>query len=158
MKLNKTQNTKVYFTLSALLIITNVIGQNLNDHKWQNRILIIQTTSETTDLYQEQLEELKDSETAFIDRKLVLYELVGNQVRMTDYNSDRTDRTWKTASKSISAKFKDNVAFKITLVGLDGGIKLQQTEVLKKNELFQTIDAMPMRKNELKVKSEDRKN
>ena len=88
----------------------------------------------------------------------MLYELVGNKVRMTDYNSNRTDRTWKTASKSISAKFKDNVAFKITLVGLDGGIKLEQTEVLKKNEIFKTIDAMPMRKNELKVKLEDGKN
>ena len=144
-------------TIVVSLIITSVFSQNINDHRWQNRVLIIQTSSDTSQLYQQQFKEFKNAENAFIDRKLVIYEIVGNKVRMTDYKNDKSNRSWKVASKSVNAKFMDNVTFKITLIGLDGGIKLDQTEVLKKNELFQIIDAMPMRRFEIKAKQKGTK-
>ena len=39
------------------------------------------------------------------------------------------------------------------LIGLDGGIKLEQTTILKKKELFRIIDSMPMRMEELRIRS-----
>jgi hypothetical protein len=40
-------------------------------------------------------------------------------------------------------------AFKITLTGKDGMIKLSSNSVLKLQKLYDTIDAMPMRKAEM---------
>ena len=39
--------------------------------------------------------------------------------------------------------------FRIVLVGKDGGIKLEQEEVLDPETLFSLIDGMPMRRNEM---------
>jgi len=40
--------------------------------------------------------------------------------------------------------------FTIRLIGLDGGIKLEQNRVLSSEKLFTVIDGMPMRKNEIR--------
>lgn len=40
--------------------------------------------------------------------------------------------------------------FEVILIGLDGSIKLRQMEVLSKEDLIAIIDAMPMRKSEIK--------
>ena len=40
--------------------------------------------------------------------------------------------------------------FRVILIGLDGGEKLEQTEVLSAEKLFNTIDSMPMRQAEIR--------
>jgi hypothetical protein len=44
------------------------------------------------------------------------------------------------------------MAFKVVLIGLDGGIKLQKNGQLTPEELFGTIDSMPMRRAEMNKK------
>jgi len=41
------------------------------------------------------------------------------------------------------------------LIGLDGGVKLKETEVLKKEDLFSIIDSMPMRLREIRQKKSE---
>ena len=36
------------------------------------------------------------------------------------------------------------------LIGLDGGVKLRQTEMISLDKLFTLIDGMPMRRREIK--------
>jgi hypothetical protein len=40
--------------------------------------------------------------------------------------------------------------FEVFLIGLDGGIKIKQTKPITLEELYQKIDAMPMRRSELR--------
>ena len=40
--------------------------------------------------------------------------------------------------------------FKIILIGLDGTIKLEENQVIAPSNIFNKIDQMPMRKQELK--------
>ena len=40
--------------------------------------------------------------------------------------------------------------FRVILIGLDGGIKIEKVKAISKEELFQKIDAMPMRIREIK--------
>ena len=42
-----------------------------------------------------------------------------------------------------------DVPFEISLIGLDGGIKLSQNEILTAEKLFGIIDQMPMRRIEV---------
>ena len=54
-------------------------------------------------------------------------------------------------SKKLAEKiFNKKEHFEIILIGLDGRIKRQQTEILTEEDLFKIIDTMPMRKNEMK--------
>ena len=48
--------------------------------------------------------------------------------------------------------------FKVSLIGLDGGVKLTRKEVLEAQTLFNTIDAMPMRMAEIRNKDVLEKN
>lgn len=137
-------------TFLILFIVTlSSFAQNLNTHKWKNRILIIQSNTGNNPYYQSQLEEFKNTKNDFKERKLVLYTILNNQYKKTDYTKNTTNENWLTTDlfhKNTLDK-KDN--FKILLIGLDGGIKLNQNHILKKNELLNLIDAMPMRAAEL---------
>ena len=44
---------------------------------------------------------------------------------------------------------KTDSGFEVVLLGLDGGIKLQQGELLQLERLYAIIDAMPMRRREI---------
>ena len=43
--------------------------------------------------------------------------------------------------------------FEITLFGKDGGTKLSRSTLLEPEELFAIIDAMPMRRDEIRTRS-----
>ena len=44
--------------------------------------------------------------------------------------------------------------FRVVLVGKDGGVKLRQEEPISAADLFALIDSMPMRKQEMRQRSE----
>jgi hypothetical protein len=45
-------------------------------------------------------------------------------------------------------------AFSLILVGKDGGIKLKRSDQVDLREVFELIDSMPMRQNEMRQKSQ----
>jgi hypothetical protein len=49
-----------------------------------------------------------------------------------------------------SLRLEPPYAASVWLVGLDGGIKLQSAEPVDLQQVFQLIDGMPMRQNELR--------
>ncbi|MEM9823617.1 MAG: DUF4174 domain-containing protein [Bacteroidota bacterium] len=51
---------------------------------------------------------------------------------------------------SLQKYHQSKAPFEVLLLGLDGGVKLQQPEVLSCTELFAIIDRMPMRRQELR--------
>lgn len=44
--------------------------------------------------------------------------------------------------------------FTVMLIGKDGGIKLSQTSPVTNTELFELIDAMPMRRQEMRERAD----
>ena len=57
---------------------------------------------------------------------------------------------WTYSSDLYQRHTESSVPFSIILIGLDGGIKLRQQELLTAKELFRIIDSMPMRKAEMR--------
>lgn len=47
--------------------------------------------------------------------------------------------------------------FRVILIGKDGGIKLKRQSQTRLEDIFSLIDAMPMRREEMRQKSENRK-
>lgn len=80
---------------------------------------------------------------------MILYKIVNNDFTLTNYTNSSLNSSGKVSGKLAENILDAKENFEIILIGLDGGIKIQQTKILTKEHLFNTIDAMPMRKNEM---------
>jgi hypothetical protein len=124
-------------------------SQNLEKHTWKNRILIVKTFNSSSEIYQQQIKEFDNAADELKVRKFVLYKITGDEYEMIDFTNSKLNDSGKITGKPIGKDFNDKENFEVILIGLDGGIKLRQTEVLTKEALFNIVDAMPMRRSEI---------
>lgn len=134
----------------GLLILncSNMTAQNLKKHQWKNRIIIVLNNSTKNENFKNQISELKSHEKGLKERKLLIYHIEPRRYRIGLNGSDN----WVESEKLYQEFGHSDKAFKVILIGLDGGIKLEQNEFLSADKLFSIIDAMPMRKNEIRNK------
>ena len=148
-----TKEVQVFNSISLIIVILllslNLTGQKLDKHKWNNRILIVQANTGSMIKYQRQINLFDNLEVEFEERKLIVYEVIGNKYRSINYVETSKKSEWKIIESSFRKFLGDTDKFRIILIGLDGSIKLQKTELLEGNKLFDKIDSMPMRKVEL---------
>lgn len=118
-------------------------AQNLSQHLWKNRVIFILT--EDNAAFQRQILAFKANEKGMNERSLVVYHLKPEEYQQVMPKSDVQKST------NLFKKYKQaNVSFEVILIGLDGGIKLRQKDFLSCENLFATIDSMPMRSAEIK--------
>ena len=138
---------------SMSILVCNAQGNPLEELKWKNRILLLLHESESNDTYREQLTALGKIDANYDDRRLIVIDVQKQRFQIRNkIELDWRRNNW-ISNETLYAKYAFKKAnFTVVLIGLDGGIKLQQTEVLQIQELFDVIDAMPMRSAELKRK------
>ncbi len=132
--------------ISALICLNmyNSHSQDLKAHKWKNRVLLVLSQDVNNGVYLSQIQELKSNEKGLNERKLLVYHLMPSQ-----FKKDLKNGTWKSSESFYKTYKKTKAEFEIILIGLDGGIKLQQTQLLSCPNLFSIIDGMPMRRKEI---------
>ncbi len=96
--------------------------------------------------YQTQMEKFSSLQDAFRDRDLILISI---------FNKECSTLNGEAISDSSSRNIRERLStqengYSIFLIGKDGGVKLNQDEVLEPVELFRVIDRMPMRQREMK--------
>lgn len=145
-------NKFLKYSVSILLLLTFSTGimtaQDLSTHQCKNRILIIDFDEANQKNYIEQIRDLKAHQAGLHERKLVVY-----QIRDDKYCIGLDDHSkWQKITNEDFQKIKKKTSsnFSVSLIGLDGGIKKQQTTVFSTNKLFRIIDSMPMRRWELR--------
>ncbi len=144
---------RILFLLIAFITVSNMLmGQDLKNHIWQDRVIVIQTKDKYSLNYQKQLKELTNADKDLRERKIVLYQLENQRYKYTDFKNARIQNSWKPLKDSSLIRMNENENFRIELIGLDSSVKLKSEEVVTKEELFNLIDSMPMRKSELKNK------
>ncbi|MEM1118898.1 MAG: DUF4174 domain-containing protein [Bacteroidota bacterium] len=131
----------------------NLQAQNLQQHRWKNRLLLIKTESETSAKFQDQLANIKNENQSLAERKLVVYQFTGDNFELTDFREPASNKEGKMSTTLVKKLFRKEATFEVVLIGLDGGIKLRQTEVLPMKDLYAIIDGMPMRRQELSRRS-----
>jgi len=117
-------------TRILLIAITLLHLQNSN-----KRILAIYVTSADNANYKQQLQLLAADKAGLDERDI--------EVKTYIY------------SNSTAAKFKKHAVkgpFTVTLTGKDGGEKHRTTQPITLQKLYGIIDAMPMRRDEMKMK------
>lgn len=104
---------------------------DLNAYQWNKRPVLIFAPSPDDPQLQQALAAMRLAEPGMDDRDIVV---------LTDTDPAAGGRL----RESLSPE-----GFTMMLVGKDGGIKLESQEVLGPDQLFATIDRMPMRQREL---------
>lgn len=121
------------FTITLLLIAMgtsiNTSAQNLNDYQWKNRILLVFGGDKNQQLVTKQQSIFDAKKDGLKERNLIVF-----------VNPE---------SKSTTRLRKEK-GFEVILIGKDGGVKKRKTELMTTEELFGTIDAMPMRQSEMR--------
>ena len=128
------------------MLTINPIENNQVDHirdlKWQKRILVINTgdrieTQKLTSFYSEELK----------DRDFVVIQLNGHEAIFED------KRMSKRFTKSLLKKLKNyDKSDYFILLGKDGGVKNSFTQGTEMRTVFDQVDRMPMRMNEMRRK------
>lgn len=118
---------------------------NLSYQKWKNRVLLVFAPSADNPIYQQQMQLLQKHNNGFADRDLVLVQVLATNESYA--NKQPID-------ESSAAKLRDRFGvdkenFRVILVGKDGGVKRSDATVVQATAIFEEIDAMPMRQQEM---------
>lgn len=118
---------------------------NLSSQKWQNRVLLVFAPSVDNRTYQQQMQLLQEQKSGLTDRDLVLVQVLA---------TDKSYANGQPIDESSAAKLRnrfgvDKENFRVILVGKDGGVKRQDTKPVQATAIFEQIDAMPMRQQEM---------
>ena len=137
--------------LLSFLCCLKLHAQDLKTHQWENRILIVKTNDASSTKFQTQLKEFRQAAKEMIERKFVMYAIMEDEYTYINYKSLTLNNVGKTSGK-LAKTLNKKEEFEVILIGLDGGIKLRETEVMIRTVLFNKVDSMPMRRSELRKK------
>ena len=123
---------------------------DLTQFQWKNRLLFLFAPDRSDPLFKNLQSELIAKKSEVKDRDLVVFEVLERgPSRMNTAPIDRQ------AADSIRDRFSvPQNTFSLILVGKDGGIKLKRHDQASLEEVFELIDSMPMRQNEMRQKNQ----
>ena len=117
----------------------------LEEYKWKNRPLLLFAPSETHPDFEKQLERLNASSKGVKERELIVIQVLSEEAKIGEKPLDEG------TAVALRERFSPQEdALTIVLIGKDGAEKLRQQDKLSVSRLFQTIDAMPMRQQEIR--------
>lgn len=118
---------------------------DLSPYKWKNRLLLVFASPASEEEYAEQLRLLEDLEPEFEERDLLLG-------KFPEHEAGKLGRTTVTSkeSSSLRGRFNLDEEFATILVGKDGTEKYRTGEPVAAEEIFRRIDAMPIRRREMR--------
>lgn len=122
----------------------------ISKHQWKDRVLIVTASSPTNIGYKRQEQLLTKGKKGMKERDLVIYKLYN------DHWLDPDDHLMseKDAEAILNAYDIEAGTFSVLLLGKDGGIKMRKNDIVSTREIFQLIDSMPMRQEEMRRQKE----
>ena len=114
----------------AIMIPKELQGIELNQYLWKNRIILTFADDEDHPDLIKLKAEMKENECEILNRDLLYFHFS---------NDGKTGNHISTNDQS----------FRILLIGKDGGIKYESNRSVSLIQLFELIDSMPMRQDEM---------
>lgn len=137
------------FTLCFVLFAASC-GQARVDHMlegymWEKRLFLVFAPKEEDERLITQLKEIEMHQDGFEERQLLNWILVA-QTHVSVGGEYQPQLGTDPFYKEFDVGIRD---FKTVLIGKDGEVKKQSNQIMKAEELFTIIDAMPMRQQEI---------
>ena len=115
--------------------------------RWQRRIVAVFSTDAADQKLAKQRAILAADAAGVAERKLAIVEVIGD-VATVD-GAARTDVDVVALRRQCAVGPEQ---FRVVLIGLDGGVKLRRDEAITTQLLFETVDRMPMRRDEMNAR------
>ena len=132
------------------MVATSMQAQDLSSHQWKNRLVLLCGAAEDAPPLLNQLKPLVELAQELEERKLLIYVILPDKYRVMKVWDTQVQSPWKFDS-SLHKKFKRKERnYGLLLVGLDGGVKMESSEVVPWSKIFNKIDSMPMRIAEMR--------
>ncbi|KNC84026.1 hypothetical protein SARC_03737 [Sphaeroforma arctica JP610] len=126
-------NTLCVIALALVAMPMAEAKKDINSRKWKNRLLVASVSDTESDLYETTKSFVEDNECDMADRSMKTIYFVDGQNNLYD-----------------TPGFVNGEG--LWLVGFDGGKKKSSDDAELLDELFDLIDAMPMRKDQLRAR------
>ncbi|HHP7237627.1 DUF4174 domain-containing protein [Longibacter sp.] len=127
------------------------VHANLSQHEWEHRLLVVFAPAADHENLARQFEMWEGHADGFAERKLRIYTVTeGDAGQFRKQPGGDVRPLTRGSAQELRDRF--DVAtdpFAVILVGLDGTEKRRETVPLSIDDLFRTIDAMPMRRAEM---------
>ncbi len=139
------------FTILILLMILapkNTMPMDFDQFQWKKRLLFLFAPDASHPIFRNLNSEIKKQKAEVEDRDLVVFEVL-------EKGPSRMGRTQldRQVADSMRNRFKaPQQKFTLILVGKDGGVKMRRHDPANLKEVFELIDSMPMRQNEMRQK------
>ncbi len=117
----------------------------LAEYRWKNRLVLLFSSQTDDQLYQKQYDLLRADQSGLDERDLLIFNVLSHEITY-DTDSVRIER----AARLREHYRVDEKNFSILLIGKDGSEKMRSDAVVPRNELYAIIDAMPMRREEMR--------
>ena len=142
----------IFFILISLTVWTprETLSMDLTQFQRKNRLLLSFAQDGNHPLFQDLQSQILAQKAEVDDRDLIVFEVPAQgPARM---NTNTLDRKEADSIRNHFAIPSDE--YSLILVGKDGGIKLKRKDQVDLKEVFELIDSMPMRQNEMRQKSQ----
>lgn len=123
---------KFTLLLIAMSVAVSASAQKLSDFRWENRVVLVFGDSQNKQLLTKQKEAFDAQKKGLEERDLKVF-----------VNPETKEMQ----------KLRNKTGFEVILIGKDGGVKKRKAELMTTEELFGIIDAMPMRRSEMRRKN-----
>jgi len=147
---------KTIMAVMMVLVVFSIFGSkdalsmDLRQFQWKNRLLFLFAPQRSYRFFSDLLNEIMVNKNEVEDRDLVVFEIL--ESGSSFMNSVSLDA--QTAA-ALREKFDAPPGgFTVILVGKDGGVKLKRQTGTRLKDIFALIDAMPMRQEEIRQKSQ----
>ncbi len=119
-------------------------------YRWENRPLVVFAPDSDHPIVAAQRDQLEGQLGALRERDIVVIEVIG---RDTTIDGESTSALEADTLRQRYRVNGDEAA--ALLIGKDGGVKIRQPGAISADRLFETIDAMPMRRREMQEQAQD---
>ena len=132
--------------LAMLLLTTGAGAFELVDYQWRNRLLVLVAASPEQPSVAVALDRVEQSATALTERHVVVIQLFTQATSLAD-GQPLTTAEAEGLRKELAVERHDEA---LILIGKDGDIKRRAPLQTNLAEIFAQIDAMPMRREEMR--------
>jgi len=124
---------------------------NLDDYRWERRVLIVFAPSDDHPEYQKQLEQLKGRKSGLVERHMLIVHVLPGDLAKLELEEQKEINQQEINQHELRDRFDVNKEqFSVLLIGKDGGTKMRSEQALEIQNIFGRIDSMPMRQREMR--------
>lgn len=121
----------------------------MDKYRWKRRVLLVFAPVKPHPNLVVQRRRLAEAATGLKEREVTVVEVVKDSVFVDGKLAIEMD------AKALRKEFDTTIIeFTVLLIGKDGGEKVRRDEAITMDELFSTIDAMPMRQQEMRQRGQ----